>query len=199
MATRIRREIIADLSKNVGDAVTNIGKLRAQAKAEQILPVETPLDADEEDTSTSLNRPVPQWNITLTESTIEQTRRRMRWVAQISEYWPLDRLASLTPVEMHDILSTAAPPTPGVTQETALGSSLLASAPTLPTRHDLDLTYSPPLLPKGQGRILLVGSGPGHPSLLTVAARAALLEHATLVLSDKLVPSQVSSRIPPRT
>lgn len=52
-----------------------------------------------------------------------------------------------------------------------------------------------PVPPKGQ--ILLVGSGPGHPSMLTVAARKALTELGTRVLSDKLVPSEVLALIPP--
>jgi uroporphyrin-III C-methyltransferase len=46
------------------------------------------------------------------------------------------------------------------------------------------------------GRILLVGSGPGHPSLLTVATHAALTQQADLVLSDKLVPDAVLALIP---
>ena len=50
-------------------------------------------------------------------------------------------------------------------------------------------------LPK-PGRILLVGSGPGHPSLLTIATHTALMQQVGLVLSDKLVPAAVLSIIP---
>jgi len=46
------------------------------------------------------------------------------------------------------------------------------------------------------GRIFLVGSGPGHPSLLTVATRDALTKYADLVLSDKLVPAAVLDIVP---
>lgn len=46
------------------------------------------------------------------------------------------------------------------------------------------------------GRILLVGSGPGHPSLLTVATQTALTQLANIVLSDKLVPDAVLALIP---
>lgn len=47
-----------------------------------------------------------------------------------------------------------------------------------------------------RGKILLVGSGPGHPSLLTLAAHNALTKHANLVLSDKLVSDAVLALIP---
>ncbi|EGO05389.1 hypothetical protein SERLA73DRAFT_43774 [Serpula lacrymans var. lacrymans S7.3] len=60
--------------------------------------------------------------------------------------------------------------------------------------HDLSL-LSPSAQPRG--RILLVGSGPGHPSLLTLATHKALTKHANLVLSDKLVPAAVLKLIPP--
>jgi uroporphyrin-III C-methyltransferase len=46
------------------------------------------------------------------------------------------------------------------------------------------------------GRILLVGSGPGHPSLLTIATYTALTQWADLVLSDKLVPDTILALIP---
>ena len=46
------------------------------------------------------------------------------------------------------------------------------------------------------GRILLVGSGPGHPSLLTMATHTALTQWADLVLSDKLVPATILALIP---
>ncbi|KAL1950449.1 hypothetical protein VTO73DRAFT_5573 [Trametes versicolor] len=53
------------------------------------------------------------------------------------------------------------------------------------------------LAPSRRGRILLVGSGPGHPVLPTVATHAALTKHADLVLSDKLVPEVVLALVPP--
>jgi len=45
------------------------------------------------------------------------------------------------------------------------------------------------------GKIFLVGAGPGSPSLLTLAAFTAIRQ-ADLILSDKLVPEQVLSIIP---
>lgn len=73
-------------------------------------------------------------------------------------------------------------------------------SPYLPTtpRHDLELAVPNITLPKPKGRILLLGSGPGHPGLLTVAAHTAL-NTATLILSDKLVPSEILALIPSTT
>ena len=55
-----------------------------------------------------------------------------------------------------------------------------------------------PVLPAKRGRIMLVGSGPGHPELLTQAAVRAI-NTADLVLADKLVPSEILELIPRRT
>jgi len=44
----------------------------------------------------------------------------------------------------------------------------------------------------------LAGSGPGHPSLLTIAARTAI-EDAHFILADKLVPAEILALIPRRT
>ncbi|KAG2143723.1 tetrapyrrole methylase [Suillus clintonianus] len=46
-------------------------------------------------------------------------------------------------------------------------------------------------LPPKKGHILLVGSGPGYPSLLTIATHNALTKHTDLVLLDKFVPAAV--------
>lgn len=101
----------------------------------------------------------------------EDKLRRMRWVHQMSEYYSYDQLASLTPVDMDKVLDSG-------------------DAPYALPHHERGLAK--------RGRILLVGSGPGHPSLLTVAARHAL-ENATLILSDKLVPAEIIALIPKST
>ena len=71
-----------------------------------------------------------------------------------------------------------------------------ASDSTVPTsRHDLNLqpqNHSN----KKKGQILLIGSGPGSPELLTRAAYSFLTSQATLILSDKLVPSAILELIP---
>ncbi|GHJ88312.1 hypothetical protein NliqN6_4714 [Naganishia liquefaciens] len=77
------------------------------------------------------------------------------------------------------------------------GSEPTPGLPTAP-RHDVALGL-PPAPPVGKtGRILLLGSGPGHPSLLTVAAHQALMT-STLILSDKLVPSEILALVPSST
>lgn len=77
------------------------------------------------------------------------------------------------------------------------GSEPTPHLPTAP-RHEVALGL-PPAPPVGKtGRILLLGSGPGHPSLLTVAAHQALMT-STLILSDKLVPSEILALVPSTT
>ncbi|RDA84882.1 hypothetical protein CP532_2102 [Ophiocordyceps camponoti-leonardi (nom. inval.)] len=48
------------------------------------------------------------------------------------------------------------------------------------------------------GHLILAGSGPGHPSLLTIATLEAIRK-ADVILADKLVPSGVLDLIPRRT
>ncbi|KAI5998212.1 uroporphyrin-III C-methyltransferase [Pisolithus albus] len=195
LASRIRREAVAALPKEVGGAVIRIGQLRRLAREhereaegrnvteetnESGLDIEE-ANGDAEDTSVNTpNQPVPIRRVDDSESIVEAVRRRMRWVAQVSEYWPISRLSVLTEPEMRAVLKT----------------SFSQSLPPLQTsQHGLQ-----PILPsvpsKKQGRILLVGSGPGHPSLLTLATHSALTKHADLILSDKLVPSAVLELIP---
>ena len=105
--------------------------------------------------------------------------RQMRWVAQLSEYWPISKLAIMTRSEMQQILAGESMPTTTTTQE---------ASQHLSSRHFMQFPKS--------GRVLLVGSGPGHPSLLTVATHTALTQLADVVLSDKLVPDAVLALIP---
>ncbi|KAK0481353.1 uroporphyrin-III C-methyltransferase [Armillaria novae-zelandiae] len=169
LAGRLRREIVAKLPKEAGSAVQNVGKLRALAKSSDSPVCE---DCFDDSGVSTPNRPVPQRS--LSETAVESARRRMKWVAQVSEYWPLSKLANLTEKDMEQVLS-------GENQE-------ISAAVTTPSLHSLDI--------RRPGRILLVGSGPGHPSLLTQATHNALTKLADLVLSDKLVPDAVLALIP---
>ena len=65
------------------------------------------------------------------------------------------------------------------------------------SRHGLTVAPPATLQSSKQGSIVLIGSGPGSPDLLTRAAYSFLTQRATLILSDKLVPSEVLALIPP--
>jgi len=99
--------------------------------------------------------------------------RRMRWLAQICEYWPLQRLAGITDDDVSLVLES---------YKTSEKSGL--DPATIDQR-------------RGRGRIVLAGSGPGHPDLLTTATHKAILA-ADIVLADKLVPSGVMDLVPRR-
>ncbi|KXN87813.1 putative uroporphyrinogen-III C-methyltransferase [Leucoagaricus sp. SymC.cos] len=192
IASRLRRDIVAKLSKDVGRAATNLGRLRQMAKdvAETLETAEEgdlDIASDEinEDSGLSTpNRPVPIRVCGNKETTVEGVRRRMKWVAQVSEYWPISKIAAMSLEEMNEVLlgeNLDSATSNDVFDQTMEGTSSHS-------RHAL-------AIPK-RGRILLVGSGPGHPSLLTLATHNALTNHADLVLSDKLVPDAVLNLIP---
>jgi uroporphyrin-III C-methyltransferase len=106
----------------------------------------------------------------------------MRWVAQISEYWSYSHLSNLTKEELENVLS---------------GGGL--GVPSEPTRRDggMSSRHGLPTAPVSRrGMIVLVGSGPGHPGLLTIATHDILTRQADLVLSDKLVPEAVLDLVP---
>lgn len=150
--------------------------------------------------------------------------RRMRWVSQISEYWSIEYLARMGEEEMDrclemwteggeaDRVDLGAPAQASDGQQSdgagargrlaGVGSGQDDVTPTgetgLTPRHGLALDAPPRAPGPKRGKILLLGSGPGHPSLLTVAAHQALLT-ATLILSDKLVPAEILALIPKST
>ncbi|KIJ54236.1 hypothetical protein M422DRAFT_73763 [Sphaerobolus stellatus SS14] len=214
LASRITREIVARLPRRIGDTVHNVGRLRDMAKADEVIEQSNPppskapgyfpencLDGDS-DLPTTPNEPVPQSPLNsppgvphgqLLETPLDRTRRRMRWVAQVSEYWPLDSLATLDNEQIQGILSgktSAMLPKANLSGKGEQDGEPISSAPML---HAITPLPSPP--PRLRGRILLLGSGPGHPSLLT-AGTATYLRKADLVLSDKLVPEGVLKTIP---
>ncbi|KAI0368919.1 uroporphyrin-III C-methyltransferase [Pilatotrama ljubarskyi] len=192
LAGRVRRDIVASLPREIGGAVAKVGRLRELVYAtDGTEDPEAESELNEDGAPDTPNEPVPQR--AQQETTAERTRRRMKWVAQVSEYWPIRRLARLTDTEMytildgHEGLGSVTPSADGTSSPTpSQGDSDISAS-----LHDLALS------PPRRGKILLVGSGPGHPSLLTVATHAALTKHANLVLSDKLVPDAVLALIPP--
>ncbi|KAF8242507.1 uroporphyrin-III C-methyltransferase [Wilcoxina mikolae CBS 423.85] len=156
LASRIRREIVAALPEDLGKACERIGTLRRRLIDEA---GGSPFDDEESTDQTSA------FNTLITAA--DEKTRRIRWLSQVCEYWPLERLCSLDDVA--EVFET------------------------FPTDTDSFLPTK-----KKKGKILLVGSGPGHPDLLTTASLRAL-ESADLILADKLVPSAVLSLIPRRT
>ncbi|KAI0275220.1 tetrapyrrole methylase [Gloeopeniophorella convolvens] len=177
LGSRIRRELVARLPHDAGMAIARVGALRRLAGAH----------VDDETDAPTPNRPVAQRSPGASETDAERAVRRMRWVAQISEYWSYAHLATLTQEDMERLLSGDGPGLPFKTSGNERDAAAASS------RHGLAVTPPAP-----RGRIFLVGSGPGHPGLLTVATRDILTQHADLVLSDKLVPEAVLALVPER-
>ncbi|KAG5644090.1 hypothetical protein DXG03_009109 [Asterophora parasitica] len=183
LAGRIKRDIVSRLPKDAGAAVEKVGRMRRLAKDKKAKITEVDVEDEEEELEENgrvltPNRPVPSRSTS--ESDLENSKRRIKWVAQVSEYWPISKLAQMSDAEMEDVLAGNSSPAPS--PMTPHPESTTSSI------HSLALTRP--------GRILLVGSGPGHPSLLTIATHTALTKLADLVLSDKLVPDAVLAIIP---
>ena len=181
LASRLRRDLVSKLPPQVGVAVSNVGKLRSLAKdtspSEPSSVDEETKELSEEGIISTPNRPVASREAS--ETAGERRARRIKWVAQVSEYWSISKLASLSETDLNGIL----------TDSNTFSSAVIQPRDRFQSLHFQSLTPPP-------GRILLVGSGPGHPSLLTLATHTALTKLADLVLSDKLVPEAVLSLIP---
>ncbi|KAF2109320.1 siroheme synthase [Lophiotrema nucula] len=170
LSARIRREITAALPSNLGEAVGRLGNMRRRIwEEDHAVELSQDLEAEEEDSGQPAS-----FNQLVTAESIEAARgRRMRWLAQICEYWPLRRLAAITDLDVDTLLRDY------TRSSSSQGRDIVKNG----IKH--------------QGRILLVGSGPGHPDLLTCAAHKAIAS-ADLVLADKLVPSPVLDLVPRR-
>ncbi|KAI9279667.1 tetrapyrrole methylase [Sporodiniella umbellata] len=92
--------------------------------------------------------------------------RRMKWLAQIGEYWSMSRIAQLSEKDMESLLET-------YNQDEGYES--------VDSNAGSEAVY---------GSISLVGAGTGDPNLLTIAAYQAI-KKADLVLADKIVPAEV--------
>ena len=172
LAGRIRRQIIEELPADIGTAVERIGEMRDMCKRSN-------------NTECSEDDPrLTGGSLGYAAAPDIDPRRRMQWIAQISEYWPLEHLASLSYDQIRKLLKSP---------EIAPSDD----RPQKRSKHELDVT---PAKPPSGGHVYLLGAGPGHPGLLTVAAYHLLTSKSTdLVLSDKLVPAQVIELIPRNT
>ena len=171
MSARIRREIASALPPNLGDAVERLGTLRRRIwEEEHAAELSQDLEAEDEESGQSAT-----FNRLILEESKEAARgRRMRWLSQICEYWPLRRLAAITDADIDTLFQEFAS-----SDATKMGPTSTAK------------------LERKGGRIILAGSGPGNPDLLTRAAHKAILS-ADLILADKLVPAPILDLVPRR-
>ncbi|KAI4274515.1 MAG: hypothetical protein L6R38_006084 [Xanthoria sp. 2 TBL-2021] len=186
LATRIRREIASLLPPNFGSAVERLGTVRRRIweedhRSNQALEDHTAVPENEDD---DIAAQKPTFNQLVSESDHAAAKtRRIRWLSQICEYWPLRRLASITDADIDTILQSY-----NTTSQSAIST---------PNTPPLDISTLE-IRARPQPRIILAGSGPGSPSLLTLATHRAILT-ATVILADKLVPSAILDLIPRRT
>ncbi|KAF2241380.1 uroporphyrin-III C-methyltransferas-like protein [Trematosphaeria pertusa] len=170
LAARIRREIAASLPPHLGDAVERLGAMRRRIwEEDHAAELSQDLEAEEED----IGQPATFNKLVAAESMEAARGRRVRWLSQICEYWPLRRLAAISDADVDILLRDYSSFNASKANHTAVGGRNRA------------------------GRILLVGSGPGNPGLLTRAAHKAILS-ADLILADKLVPSAILDLVPRR-
>lgn len=174
LASRIRREVAASLPPNLGSACLRLGDVRRKIQEEDHLLHMALADGDDVDDSIDQSA---SFNKLVTEADLDAAKnRRMRWLSQICEYWPLKRLAAITDEDVANILRSYE----DLGSSNSIGKA--ASANSVASR----------------GRIILAGSGPGHPDMLTRATHKAI-QCADLILADKLVPAGVLDLIPRRT
>ncbi|KAL1836975.1 hypothetical protein VTJ49DRAFT_4425 [Mycothermus thermophilus] len=184
LAGRIRREVAAALPPGLGAAVERLGEMRRKLVEQHRDAVTVDVNEGIDD---SIDQPA-QLNKLVLEGDAEAAKtRRMRWLAQVCEYWPLRRLAEVSEEDIEAVLRSY-PGGGGGSSSTEAPSSLATASPPSARNPTTPIT----------GRIILAGSGPGHPDLLTRATYRAI-QTADLILADKLVPSGVLDLIPRRT
>lgn len=171
LATRIRRELSATLPHGLGVAVDRLGTMRSKIwEEDHAAELSMDLEVEEDDAGQNAT-----FNKLITPEDAEAARtRRMRWLAQICEYWPLQRLAAVTDADVDTVLQSYSN-----SEKSGLDPAVLDNR-------------------RRKARIVLAGSGPGNPDLLTRATYKAIVT-ADLILADKLVPAPVMELIPRRT
>ena len=184
LASRIRREIATILPTNFGAAVDRLGTIRRKIWEEDKLAElqqnqgKSQLEDEDEEAENqkhTFNTLVKE-DIAESDAAVARTRR-MRWLSQICEYWPLKRLAAITDEDI---------------------SLILNAYRRNSQSHQDSVQQAVAAIRPRKGTITLAGSGPGHPSMLTVATHEAI-KNAHYILADKLVPAEVLELIPRRT
>ncbi|KAJ1820638.1 uroporphyrin-III C-methyltransferase [Coemansia sp. RSA 2675] len=125
----------------------------------------------------------------------ENSKRRMTWLMQLCDYWPIEQLANLDSDNIDSLLEAYVrnddPQTVAIALDsTSVGSSSGVPSPVLHGQLVSDTGILAHPLNGKRGKLTLVGAGLGDPELLTVRAHRALLE-ADVVLADKLIPEPV--------
>lgn len=187
LASRIRREVAASLPPTLGTACAKLGEVRRRIQEEDHLLHEalngSSVTAGEEEEGLEQTA---NFNKLVTEEDLDAVKhRRMRWLAQVCEYWPLKRLAAINDDDVEAVLRSYS----GSSGTTSSGAPAIGGS-----EHDKSNGSSA----GARGRVILAGSGPGHPDLLTRATYKAI-QSADLILADKLVPEGVLDLIPRRT
>ena len=175
LASRIRREIASALPQNLGEAIERLGTARRRIWEEDHAAelADQSLETEDEDATAQKYT----FNALVTPEDRDAAKsRRVRWLSQICEYWPLKRLAAITDADVETILAS---------YSSSKSDSAPLSGDALENR-------------KRRGRIVLAGSGPGNPEILTRATHRAI-QDADIILADKLVPAPVLDLIPRRT
>jgi uroporphyrin-III C-methyltransferase len=186
LASRIRREVAASLPSTLGTACAKLGEVRRRIQEEDHLLHEAlssgSLGAGEEEEGLEQTA---NFNKLVTEEDVDAVKhRRMRWLAQVCEYWPLKRLAAISDDDVETVLKSYS------------GSTSTAGGVPVTEGPEDGKSHNPSA--SARGRVILAGSGPGHPDLLTRATYKAI-QSADIILADKLVPEGVLDLIPRRT
>ncbi|GEQ66938.1 hypothetical protein JCM33374_g601 [Metschnikowia sp. JCM 33374] len=90
LASRIKRELVSKLPTNMGEICDRVGELRKKLQEHDI----SEIGGDDEDavTTSRLNSLVKEFNMTVE----QKAAQRARFLSQIVEYYPLDKLAHIT-------------------------------------------------------------------------------------------------------
>ncbi|KAK5088790.1 uroporphyrin-III C-methyltransferase [Lithohypha guttulata] len=182
LASRIRREIATLLPRDFGAAVDRLGTIRRKIweedKLAELRQGQENTQLEEEDEETENQKHTFNTLVKEAEPDPELARtRRMRWLSQICEYWPLKRLAAISDDDIAGILNAYRRNSHS---------------------HQQSVQQAVEAIKARKGTITLAGSGPGHASMLTVATHEAI-KNAHYILADKLVPAEILELIPRRT
>ncbi len=203
LATRIKRELAGSLPLQIGEICDKVGQLRKFIYEKDLKEfedlnnnkLEIGQDDDDAIQTFNLNKLVIENEIE--KHYLEKKRKRMRWLTQIVEYYPLNKLIDLSIEKLSDAYYNDENSKNELKEvEDKETEPSISSKPSIGAISSMTSITSTFIEKKGQ--ISLVGSGPGSVSLLTIGALSAI-NSADLILADKLVPSEILSLIPKNT